>query len=132
MLKKILETAFLFAIFVIFTASLADASSSDADLLKKAQSLTTQGQLKEADRLMKKMKNQDSDASDSSSMNSMILRLFCGAFGAGYFIFGKKQSRYSFLLSGIVLTVFPMVVPYGIHSIVLGIILILVPFKLDF
>jgi hypothetical protein len=45
------------------------------------------------------------------SGGSLFLSLAIGAVGAGFFIYGKKQSRLPQLIGGIVLSLYPYFVP---------------------
>ena len=52
--------------------------------------------------------------------------------GAGYFMYGKKQQRYSILLSGALLCIFPYFINNLILLIIIGILLLIAPFYIDF
>ena len=64
------------------------------------------------------------------NMTSLMLSLFWGLVGMAYFGYGKKQSQFVFLLCGIGLMAFPYFVSSNIASIILGVVLCGVPFKL--
>ncbi len=51
-----------------------------------------------------------------------------GAIGSGYFIYGKKQQAFVPLCTGIVLCVFPYFVANVYLMLLVGIILVLIPF----
>ena len=106
--------------------------SNEKKLLKKAKNLTYEGQVKYAKDLLKKGKTptQKTDAG-SSGVNSMIFNLICGSIGTGFFIYGKKQARYLFLLCGIGLCVVPMVIPFSVGSVCAGIAMLIAPFKFE-
>ena len=51
-----------------------------------------------------------------------------GAFGMGYFVYGKKQQRYVALLSGIALCIYPYFVANLYLLIAIGVALMALPF----
>ena len=57
----------------------------------------------------------------------MLISIFTGAFGAGYLIYGIKQGAIIPLLSGIILSVYPFLVPNIWISIVIGMFFIVLP-----
>ncbi len=57
----------------------------------------------------------------------MLISIFTGAFGAGYFIYGIKQQAFVALVCGIILSAYPYFVPNIFLSIVIGLFLILLP-----
>lgn len=61
--------------------------------------------------------------------NILIAVLF-GAVGLGYFMYGKKQSEYVFLISGIILMVYPYFVESTLISLIIGLVASIAPFKL--
>jgi hypothetical protein len=66
------------------------------------------------------------------STSSMMWGMIFGAIGVGYFIFGKKQARLIPLLSGIGLCAFPYFISNTYIVVLLGIILIALPFLIAF
>lgn len=52
--------------------------------------------------------------------------------GLGYFIYGKKAVRYSFLIGGLVLMIYPYFVPGLPLLLLIGLVLLVVPFLLRF
>ena len=53
-----------------------------------------------------------------------------GAFGLGYFVYGKKQSRIVFMLTGIALMGYSYFFSTIIMLIIIGVILLVLPFVL--
>ena len=51
-----------------------------------------------------------------------------GAFGAGYFIYGRKQKRLVPLFCGIALVVFPYFVSGSLPTVLVGAVLLALPF----
>lgn len=108
---------------------------------KKAQELSYEGQMEQAQKLMGKLEQAEGEAAGTGSgsggsggwdMTSLMLSLIWGAVGGGYFIYGKKQGRAVFLLCGIGLCTFPMFVSGNMLSLGLGIAMCVAPFKIDF
>ena len=65
-------------------------------------------------------------------MNSFIVGIIAGAFGVGYFIYGKRQTKVAPMLAGVLLCVYPYFTenPYALIGI--GAALLAAPFLLDF
>jgi hypothetical protein len=61
-------------------------------------------------------------------MESIIVGIFMGIIGMGYFIYGKKNAEFNFLLFGVVLMIYPYLVKSAVTSLVLGVIFTLCPF----
>jgi drug/metabolite transporter (DMT)-like permease len=61
------------------------------------------------------------------SATTLIIGLFAGAIGLGYLAYGKKTSKLWFIISGIILIVYPYFVSNDIAQIVTGILLIVCP-----
>ena len=62
------------------------------------------------------------------SMTSIMWGMVFGAIGMGYFVYGKKQQRVVALLSGVLLCVFPYLVSNVILMVLVGFVLIALPF----
>ncbi|MDQ1329884.1 MAG: hypothetical protein QG578_146 [Thermodesulfobacteriota bacterium] len=62
------------------------------------------------------------------SATNLIAGIITGAFGLGYYVYGKKQSRMIFMFTGIALMVYPYLFANSTLLIVIGLILILLPF----
>ncbi|MDH4183150.1 MAG: hypothetical protein OEV92_02925 [Nitrospinota bacterium] len=67
---------------------------------------------------------------DTGSMNEMMAAMFFGAFGVGYFIYGKKQANFAVIITGVALMVYPYFVPGVGAIIVIGMALMALPFLL--
>ncbi|HZF09912.1 MAG TPA: hypothetical protein VFE33_14070 [Thermoanaerobaculia bacterium] len=59
---------------------------------------------------------------------ALVLSVIFGAFGSGYFVYGKKQGHLSALLCGIALCVFPWFVSSTFMIVVVGVLLMVAPF----
>jgi len=61
-------------------------------------------------------------------METFVWGIVFGIIGMGYFSFGKKRDNTVFLLSGIALMVFPYFVEGLSLNIIVGVILVILPF----
>jgi len=59
---------------------------------------------------------------------TLVLSTIFGAFGTGYFIYGKKQAHLSSLLCGFALVVFPWFVDSVFWTVIVGLVLMAIPF----
>ena len=119
----------------MFLCQPADAAAPrDKDLFDKASEFSYEGQLKMAERMTGQLQEKEKaeSANDDTSGVSLYMTMIWGAIGAGYFIFGKKQSRFTFLLCGVGLMAFPFFVSDLTFSIILGLGMTLAPFKIEF
>ncbi len=60
-------------------------------------------------------------------MASLLWGVLFGSIGVGYFIYGKKQSRFALILSGIGLMVFPYFFSNTVVIVLIGLALVVVP-----
>jgi hypothetical protein len=58
--------------------------------------------------------------------------IIAGAFGLGYFIYGKRQAKFAPMLAGILLCIYPYFTDSLLWLCVMGIILLVAPFLIDF
>lgn len=65
-------------------------------------------------------------------MNSLVVGLIAGAFGIGYFVYGKKQRKFAPMLSGVLLCVYPYLTENLFWLIGIGAALLAAPFFIDF
>jgi hypothetical protein len=63
---------------------------------------------------------------------SVIIGIFTGAIGVGYFMYGKRQTRFVPLIAGMLLCVYPYFVSSVTWLVVVGIALMAAPFLIDF
>ncbi len=128
-LFSVLMLCFMFNFFLFSNPGFAQ-TKKDKDFLQQADELSYEGQLKKAESLLKNKKEEENSDSAKSSIdeNTIILSMLWGAFGAGFFIFGKKQSRATFLVCGIALCAFPLFVSGFYLSLLLGISMLTLPF----
>ncbi|MDD4152040.1 MAG: hypothetical protein PHR68_05475 [Candidatus Gracilibacteria bacterium] len=60
--------------------------------------------------------------------NLLYARMIFGAFGLGYFTYGKKNNKVVALLSGIILMAYPYFVTNIYYVIAIGIFFVILPF----
>lgn len=58
--------------------------------------------------------------------------MIAGAFGVGYFMYGKKQEKFAPMLAGVLLCVYPYFTDNVIALIAIGVALLAFPFFIDF
>ena len=63
---------------------------------------------------------------------TLAIGILTGAVGMGYFIYGKRQTKFAPLLAGMMLCVYPYFVDSVLWLVVIGVVLIAAPFVLDF
>jgi hypothetical protein len=63
---------------------------------------------------------------------SLVIGIFTGAIGVGYFIYGKRQAKFAPLIAGMMLCIYPYFVDGVLWTIVVGVVLIAAPFVIDF
>jgi hypothetical protein len=65
-------------------------------------------------------------------VNSLLVGMIAGAFGVGYFIYGKKQQKMVPMFAGVLLCVYPYFTENLFILIAVGIGLLAAPFFVDF
>lgn len=60
--------------------------------------------------------------------SQLFIAILAGAVGTAYFVYGKKQDKFSAMLSGVALCVYPYFVSATIPLIAIGVVLIAAPF----
>ena len=63
---------------------------------------------------------------------SLVIGIFTGAIGVGYFIYGKRQAKFAPLLAGMMLCVYPYFVQSVLWTVVVGAALSAARFVVDF
>jgi hypothetical protein len=63
---------------------------------------------------------------------SVIIGIFTGAIGVGYFMYGKRQARFVPLIAGMLLCVYPYFVDSVTWLVLVGVALMAAPFLIDF
>jgi hypothetical protein len=62
----------------------------------------------------------------------MLIGFIAGVFGVAYFVYGKKQVKFSAMLSGVLLCIYPYFFDSVLWLTVIGAALLAVPFLIDF
>lgn len=68
----------------------------------------------------------------SGSTAGMVWSILFGIIGSAYFLYGKKQQRFSVLLAGIALCIYTFVISNTYAIVGVGAALMAVPYFLDF
>ena len=63
---------------------------------------------------------------------ALAIGMLTGAIGVGYFMYGKRQTKFVPLLAGMALCVYPYFVDSALWLIVVGAVLLAAPFVIDF
>ena len=63
---------------------------------------------------------------------TLAIGILTGAVGMGYFIYGKRQTKFAPLLAGMMLCVYPYFIDSVLWLVVIGVALMAAPFLLDF
>lgn len=65
-------------------------------------------------------------------MNSLVIGIFAGAIGMGYFIYGKRQAKFTPMIAGVLLCIYPYFTESLLWLLVIGTLLLVAPFLVDF
>ena len=65
-------------------------------------------------------------------MNSFVFAIIAGAIGAGYFIYGKRQTKVVPMAAGALLCIYPYFTDSVLWLSVVGVLLMAAPFLIDF
>ena len=63
---------------------------------------------------------------------TLAIGILTGAVGVGYFVYGKRQTKFAPLLAGMALCVYPYFVDSVPWLVVIGALLMAAPFVIDF
>ncbi|MBU0986245.1 MAG: hypothetical protein KKH68_03235 [Proteobacteria bacterium] len=61
---------------------------------------------------------------------TLLISMFFGSIGVGYFVYGKKQQQLTMMLSGIALCVYPYFISNAYAMVAIGIVLTAVPWTI--
>lgn len=129
--KKLLPFCFIICV-LLFSTMVFAKTKKDKDFMGEAHDLTYEGQIEKAESLLgKEKKKADSPAASDWDSNTIFLSMLWGSIGTGFFIYGKKQSRFGYLISGIVLCVLPMFVSGFLLSLLVGLGFCVAPFVIE-
>jgi hypothetical protein len=65
-------------------------------------------------------------------VNSLFVGLIAGVFGMAYFMYGKRQAKFTAMLSGVALCVYPYFFDSLLWLCVVGALLLAAPFVFDY
>ena len=65
-------------------------------------------------------------------MNELFVGLIAGAFGAAYFVYGKRQQKFAPMICCVLLCVYPYATDSLLWLCIIGAVLLAVPFFTDF
>jgi hypothetical protein len=65
-------------------------------------------------------------------MNNLIVGILAGAIGIGYFIYGKRQAKFAPMIAGMLLCIYPYFTENLLWGSVIGVLLLVAPFLIDF
>jgi len=65
-------------------------------------------------------------------MASLLIGFVAGVFGIAYFVYGKKQVKFTPMLCGVALCAYPYFIDSVPWSIAIGVVLLGLPFVVDY
>jgi hypothetical protein len=65
-------------------------------------------------------------------VNGLFIGLMAGVFGMAYFVYGKKQTKLSAMVAGVLLCIYPYFFDSVLWLCVVGALLLAVPFVVDY
>jgi hypothetical protein len=65
-------------------------------------------------------------------VNDLLVGLIAGVFGVAYFTYGKRQTRFSAMIAGVLLCIYPYFFDSLLWLCVVGVLLLIVPFVIDY
>ena len=65
-------------------------------------------------------------------MNSFVFGILAGAIGAGYFVYGKRQTKVVPMAAGVLLCIYPYFTDNMLWLSIIGVLLLAAPFLIDF
>ena len=63
---------------------------------------------------------------------NLLFGVVAGAIGVGYFMYGRRQTKFVPLIAGMLLCVYPYFVDSVVWLCVIGLVLVAAPFVVDF
>ena len=63
---------------------------------------------------------------------NLLFGIIAGAIGVGYFMYGRRQTKFVPLIAGILLCVYPYFVDSVVWLSVIGLVLVAAPFVVDY
>ena len=65
-------------------------------------------------------------------MTTLLIGIFTGALGVAYIVYGRRQTKFAPLISGVLLCAYPYFIDSVTWLVVVGALLLAVPFVVDF
>jgi hypothetical protein len=65
-------------------------------------------------------------------MEGLLVGFIAGVFGMAYFVYGKKQTKASAMIAGVLLCVYPYFIESVLWQVVVGAALLALPFFVDY
>jgi hypothetical protein len=65
-------------------------------------------------------------------VNSLVVGLFAGVFGMAYFVYGKRQTKVVPMVAGVMLCIYPYFTDNLLWLCIVGVLLLVAPFVIDF
>jgi hypothetical protein len=65
-------------------------------------------------------------------VSALIIGLFAGAIGTGYFVYGKRQQKFVPMMAGVMLGLYPFFTDNPVLLLLIGALLMAAPFLIDF
>ena len=65
-------------------------------------------------------------------MEGLFVGFIAGVFGMAYFVYGKKQTKASAMIAGVLLCVYPYFVESVLWQVIVGAALLAVPFFVEY
>jgi len=65
-------------------------------------------------------------------MSNLFIGMIISTVGVGYVMYGRRQTKFSPAIAGVVLCIYPYFVDDWVWLIVIGVPLLVVPFLIDF
>ena len=65
-------------------------------------------------------------------MTTFVVGIITGAFGIGYIMYGRRQTKFVPLIAGVFLCVYPYFIDSLVWSCIVGAVLLGAPFVIDF
>jgi len=66
------------------------------------------------------------------NVNALFVGLIAGVFGMAYFVYGKRQTKISAMISGVMLCIYPYFIDSLLWLCVVGVLLLIAPFVIDY
>jgi hypothetical protein len=65
-------------------------------------------------------------------VNSFFIGLIAGVFGMAYFVYGKRRAKFTAMMAGVALCIYPYFIDSVLWLCVVGGLLLIAPFVIDF